>query len=74
MKNENYTCNSIRDDSGGKVNILGGDSDGHCEKKKFTWTCLILNGYRDRGVQNYKYKSIVYGNKEREITVNCILI
>jgi hypothetical protein len=26
--------------------------------------CLILNGYRDRAVGMYKYKSIVNGNKE----------
>jgi hypothetical protein len=25
----------IQSDSGGKVNILGGESIGHCEKKKF---------------------------------------
>ena len=31
-------------------------------------TCLILNGYRDRAVWIYKYKSIVNDNKEREIT------
>ena len=27
------STSSIQDDSGGKVNILGGDSIGHCEKK-----------------------------------------
>jgi hypothetical protein len=29
---------------------------------------LILNDYRDRAVWIYKYKSILNGNKEREIT------
>jgi hypothetical protein len=42
--------NSIQGDSGGKVNILGGDSIGHCEKKVHTNMCLILNGYQDRAV------------------------
>jgi hypothetical protein len=30
--------------------------------------CLILNGYQDRAVWIYEYKSIVNGNKERQIT------
>jgi len=34
--------------------------------------CLILNGYRDRGVRINKYESSVNGNKEREITVYCL--
>ena len=29
---------TIKGDSGGMVNILGGDSMSHCEKKKFIWT------------------------------------
>ena len=37
--------------SGGKVNILGGDSIGHCgEKKVHTDMCLILNDYQDKAV------------------------
>jgi len=28
--------------------------------------CLILNGYRDRALQIYKYKSNVSGNKGRK--------
>jgi hypothetical protein len=37
---------------------------GPCEKKKvYINMCLILNGYRERNVWNYKYKSIVSGNK-----------
>ena len=36
----------IQVDSGGKVSILGGDSIGHCEKKKVHVNIrLILNGY-----------------------------
>jgi hypothetical protein len=37
----------IQGDSGGKANILGRGSIGHCEKKVDTNTCLILNVYRD---------------------------
>jgi hypothetical protein len=38
-------------DAGGKVNVLGDDSIGHCEKKNFIRTgVLILNGYRDSAV------------------------
>ena len=41
----------IQGDSGGKVNIFGGDSIGHCEKRKVcTNMCLIVNGYRDTAV------------------------
>jgi hypothetical protein len=32
---QEFSTNSIQGDSGEKVNILGGDSIGHCEKKKF---------------------------------------
>ena len=30
--------------------------------------CLILNAFQDSAVWIYKYKSIVSGNKDREIT------
>ena len=30
----------IQGDSGGKVNILGSVTNGHCEKKIFIWTCV----------------------------------
>lgn len=30
--------------------------------------CLIANGFRDRAVGVYKYKNIVNGHKEGEIT------
>ena len=56
------------------MNILGGDSISHCEKKNFIRTCLILNGYSDRAVWISKYKSIVSGNKEREMTWFNILL
>jgi hypothetical protein len=35
---------------------------------------LILNGYLDRAISIYKYKSIANVNKEKFITVNLILI
>ena len=41
---------SIQSDSGGKFNILGGNSIGHCEKKVHMNMCLILTGNRDRAV------------------------
>jgi hypothetical protein len=40
----------IQGDSGGKVNILGGDIMGHCEEKVHTNVCIIVNGYRGRAV------------------------
>jgi len=44
----------IQGNSGGKFNIFGTDSVGHCDLKKLiTITCLILNGYRDRAVSVY---------------------
>ena len=55
-------------DSGGKVNILGGDNISHCEEKVHTNMCLILNDYQDRSVWIYTQKRIVNGEKEREIT------
>ena len=41
---------NIEDISRGKVNVLRGDSIGHCEEKVHVNTCLILNAYRDRAV------------------------
>jgi hypothetical protein len=41
---------NIQGDSGGKINTLGGDGIGHCEKTVSINICLILNGYRDRAV------------------------
>jgi hypothetical protein len=41
----------IQDDSGGKVNIFGGDKIGYYEKKVCMNMCLILNSYRDRAVR-----------------------
>ena len=40
----------IQGDSGRKVNIFGGDSIGHCEKKVHRNVCLILSVSRDRAV------------------------
>jgi hypothetical protein len=46
-----YCYDTIQGESGGNANILGGDSIGHCEKKKSHMNnCVILNGYRDRAV------------------------
>jgi hypothetical protein len=42
-----YIIVYVQDDSEGKVNILGGDSIGHCEEKVNKNTCLIPNGYPD---------------------------
>jgi hypothetical protein len=39
---------SIQGDSEGMVNILRGNSLGHCEKIIYTDMCLILNGFRVR--------------------------
>jgi hypothetical protein len=36
-----------------KVNILGGNIVGHCEKNVYMSMCLILNGYRDRASHCY---------------------
>jgi hypothetical protein len=56
----------IHGDSGGKVNILGGDSTVYCETKVHMNMCLNLNGYWDRAVWIYKHKSNVRGKKEIE--------
>ena len=45
-----YNIYRIQGDSGGKVNILGNDSVGHCEKKVHKNMCLIVNGYRGGAV------------------------
>ena len=41
---------NIQGDSGGKVNNLGGDSVGNCEKKIHIHMYLILNGYPNGAV------------------------
>ena len=41
---------TIHGDPGGKVNILGGVSIGHCEENVRVNMCLILKGYGDRAV------------------------
>ena len=42
---------AVQGDSVGMVSILGGDSVGHCEKKKVSMDmCLFLKGYWDRAV------------------------
>ena len=41
------------EDSGRKVNILGGDNTYHCGKIVNMNVCLILSGHRGRGVTIY---------------------
>ena len=41
---------TIQNDSGGMVNILGGDSIGHFDKEIDMNMWLNLNGYRDRAL------------------------
>ena len=42
------------------VNILGGDSVGHYEKKKFKWICvLILNDYQEKAVWISRPNSLI---------------
>jgi hypothetical protein len=51
------------------MNIFGGDIISQCEKENVHMNvCLILKGYRRISVWMYKYKGIVNGNKERQIT------
>jgi hypothetical protein len=59
-----FMCGEIQGYSGRKVIILGGNSIGHCEKKRYMNMRLIMNAYRCRAFGIYKYKSIVNGNKE----------
>jgi len=55
----------IQGDSGGKVNILGWDSIGHCEKKNvYMSMCPIVSVHRARAVRIYNYTIIANGNKE----------
>jgi len=50
----------IQDDSRRRINILGGDTIGHREKK---FNVNILNGYRDTAARCiYKYESAVNVN------------
>ena len=49
-----YNIYRIQGDSWGKVNILEGDSIGHCEKKVHTNVCLILRGYQESAIGIYR--------------------
>ena len=69
-----YRLVNIQGNSWGKVDIFGGDSISHCEKKNHINMCLIVKGNRHRGVWLYRYKSIVNVNREREITYTVHLI
>jgi hypothetical protein len=48
----------IQGDSGKKVNILGGDNFGRCEKELHTNMCLILNGCPDRALWISRLNSV----------------
>ena len=63
----------IQGDSGGKANVLGGDSVGHCAIKVRMAMFVILNGYRDRDVRFYNFKTCVNDNKG-DIAVHFISI
>jgi hypothetical protein len=63
----------IQGDSGGKVKILGGDSVSHCAEKIRIAMFLIPNGYRDRAVPFYDFKTFV-NDKKGEIAVGFIFI
>ena len=45
--------------SGGGVNILKGDSIGHCEKKNLYNMCLIMIDYRDRAKESTNTKPLL---------------
>jgi hypothetical protein len=47
----------VQGDTGGNVNIIGGDSIVQCENKRFVKTCLILNGYPKLSCFNLAFKS-----------------
>jgi hypothetical protein len=53
----------IQDVPGGKVNILGGNSNGHSKQKKkkkgiCRYMCSILNGFPDRVISMYSSKTV----------------
>jgi len=62
-RRDNKVTKGDRVESGGKLNILGGDNICQCERKVDTDMCLILNGQRDTAVRIYKYVNVVNGNK-----------
>jgi len=50
---------NVQRESGGRVNIFGGDSISHCEKRYSYEHAPKSEGYWDRAVWIYKYKSIL---------------
>jgi hypothetical protein len=52
----------IQVESEGEVSILGADIIGRCKNKvhMYVYTCLILNGYRDRAVWICRYNSVMF--------------
>ena len=57
----------IQSDSGGKVNILGDESIGHCDKK--IHKNVYLSDYQDIAVGIYKYKRTVNGNNDKLLLI-----
>jgi hypothetical protein len=58
---------NIQGDSGEKVNILGGDAIGHGEIKAYMNVSNYEWSPRYRCLISQIIKSILYGNKEREL-------
>ena len=52
-------------------NYFVGDSMGHFEKNVHIYMSVMLNGYWNRSVVIFKYKSIVNGNKEKLLRADC---
>jgi hypothetical protein len=50
---------NIQNVLGGKVNILGDRSIGHCTKRVYMSMCPIPDGFRDRGIWIYSCKILV---------------
>jgi hypothetical protein len=44
--------------SGGKVNILGGNNIGHCEENVYMNMCLIRIDYQDKAILNTRPKYV----------------
>jgi hypothetical protein len=70
LKIYSVSLDYIQGHSGGKGNIFGNGSVGHCERKAYVNVFLILNIYRNTAVSFCKNKGLVNGNKETVIT-NC---
>jgi len=54
-------------DSLGKVNVLGDDSIGHCEKKNHTNIFVILNAYRQRERERERERELFESTNKRAL-------